>query len=186
MLFSEKLYTKKISARFLREFLKIVFAANLIAVFSHAKLFIPGNPVPFVFQSTVVLFLPFFMGRKASFAVLLFLFEGLMGFPVFAQGGGLAYLSGVTGGYLVGYFVAACGLGVWTEVFPVRKTSSILALLCFGQIVIYAFGVLHLSSFVGWGSSFSLGIFPFCLSDLGKIFLGILSLRKWLLPSPSI
>ncbi len=176
----EKLYEKKVRSSFWQEFIKIFLAANLVAISSHVKVFLPGNPVPFVIQTTLVLFLPFFLGRKAAFAVLLFLVEGLLGLPVFAKGGGLWYLSGATGGYLVGYFVASYILGVVVERKAIRKVFEVLGLLSLGQIIIYGFGVAHLSSFIGWGSAFYLGVLPFFLVDFAKIFLGVFALKRWL------
>ena len=63
-------------------------------------------------QTFVVLVLAIAYGpRLGTVTVALYLFEGAVGLPVFAKGGGLAYFSSPTGGYLIGFLVAAWTVG---------------------------------------------------------------------------
>ena len=65
-----------------------------------AKSKIPFYPVPMTMQTFVVLFLGMALGYRIAVAtVALYLFEGLIGIPVFATGGGLVYFTGPTTGY---------------------------------------------------------------------------------------
>ena len=106
-----------------------------------------------------------------------------MGCPIFAgEGGGIAYLLGPTGGYLIGYIVAAYVVGY---VFEKSKNKSFLDCfdsLLIGNFVIYFFGVLWLSNFVGIKKAIFLGFLPFIIIDILKIFmvLKLLSIVKWI------
>src|SRR5256885_9623717 len=87
-----------------------------LALTLSAKLQVPFYPVPMTMQSLVVLLIGLAFGwRLGTATVLLYLAEGLAGLPVFAgtpeKGIGLAYMMGPTGGYLVGFVLAAAFLG---------------------------------------------------------------------------
>ena len=90
--------------------LKNVFIALmgtiLLAVSSKIK--IPFYPVPMTMQTLVILFLGIALGWKLGTATIaLYLFEGIIGLPVFSgspeKGVGLVYFTGPTMGYLVGF-----------------------------------------------------------------------------------
>ena len=88
----------------------IVFIGSLALTFS-AKLRIPFYPVPMTMQTFVVLFLGISFGYKIGLAtVSLYLFEGIIGFPVFSnspeKGVGIIYFTGPTMGYLIGFLAA--------------------------------------------------------------------------------
>lgn len=181
MMYNESLTWKKQQEGLLWEFLKIFLGANLIAIFSHIKIFLPNNPIPIVFQTTVVLLLAVVMGRKAAFSVLLFLLEGAFGLPVFAKGGGLLYFTGATGGYLLGYFVAAYVVGIIMEVGARKTLKRAFYAMVVGKLIIFLFGVIHFSSFVGVKNAIWLGVVPFLGPDLLKIFfnIGLLKYIGW-------
>ena len=81
-----------------------------------AKIQVPFWPVPMTMQTFVVLVLGVAYGwRLAGATVLLYLAQGALGLPVFAAGGGLAYMAGPTGGYLVGFLLAAVAVGWLAE-----------------------------------------------------------------------
>mgnify|MGYP001355159018 CR=1 FL=1 len=93
--------------------LLIVFLGSVILTIS-AKIKIPFYPVPMTMQTFVVLLLGISFGYKIAIAsVALYLFEGIIGLPVFSnspeKGIGLVYFTGPTMGYLIG-FLSACFL----------------------------------------------------------------------------
>jgi biotin transport system substrate-specific component len=99
--------TKNISQT---KLIKIVFAIILgsIALTISAKIKIPFYPVPMTMQTFVVLFLGVSLGYKIGLASIgLYLFEGILGLPVFSnspeKGIGLVYFTGPTMGYLIGF-----------------------------------------------------------------------------------
>src|SRR5690349_16484491 len=93
----------------------IVVGGSLV-LWASAKLQVPFYPVPMTFQSLVVLAIGMAFGwRIGAATVALYLIEGAAGLPVFAgtpeRGIGLAYMVGPTGGYLLGYLLAATLVG---------------------------------------------------------------------------
>ena len=93
--------------------LLIIFIGSIILTIS-AKIKIPFYPVPMTMQTFIVLFLGISLGYKIAVAtVSLYLLEGILGLPVFSnspeRGIGLAYFTGPTMGYLIG-FLSACFL----------------------------------------------------------------------------
>ena len=105
--------TKNISQS---KIIKSLFAIVLgsIALTISAKIKIPFYPVPMTMQTFVVLFLGVSLGYKIGLlSVGLYLFEGILGLPVFSnspeKGVGLIYFTGPTMGYLIG-FLTACYL----------------------------------------------------------------------------
>ncbi|HFD16273.1 MAG TPA: biotin transporter BioY, partial [Rhodospirillales bacterium] len=103
----------------------------------------------------------------------LYLLEGIYGLPVFAgtpeRGLGLAYLLGPTGGYLVGFLLAA-GIAGWAAERRMSTVALLLALLV-ATAAIYLPGVAWLARFVGLDDAIAFGAAPFLLGDLVKLLL---------------
>ena len=95
---------------YIKNIILILFATLLLAVSS--KVQVPFWPVPMTMQTFIVFIIGMTYGWRLSlFALLAYLFEGAIGLPVFATGGGIAYLIGPTAGYLYGMIVAAVVMG---------------------------------------------------------------------------
>ena len=151
----------------------------LLAISSKVK--IPFYPVPMTMQTLVVLFLGITLGWKLGVAtVALYLFEGIIGLPVFSgtpeKGVGLIYFSGPTMGYLVGFLFTAYFAGL----FKFNKNLFIKFLqLIFSVSFIYIFGIVWLGTLIGWEKPlFQLGVQPFLLAELFKILIVLFSLSK--------
>jgi biotin transport system substrate-specific component len=141
-----------------------------------AKVQVPFYPVPMTMQTLVVLLLGMALGpRLGTAAVLLYLAEGAVGLPVFAgtpaRGIGIAYMLGPTGGYLLGFVIAA-GLTGWI-VERRRDWAGLAAAVIGGTMMIYVPGVLWLSGFVGMDQAVALGVLPFLFGDLAKAALAM-------------
>lgn len=153
----------------------LVLAGNLALIVS-AKLQVPFYPVPMTLQTMVVLLLGLTLGSRVAFAtVLLYLAEGAVGLPVFAgtpeKGLGLAYIAGPTGGYLVGFAIAAWLVG---RVVDWRQDAQAMALAALaGMTVIYGCGWLWLATLIGAEPAFVHGILPFIWGDLLKTVLAV-------------
>jgi biotin transport system substrate-specific component len=136
-----------------------------------AKVQVPFYPVPMTMQTLVVLLIGMGFGARLGVAtVVLYLVEGAAGLPVFAgtpeKGIGFAYMIGPTGGYLLGFALAAAIAG-W--IVERRRDGAGLALaVVAGSIAIYLPGVLWLAHFVGLGKALELGLVPFLGGDLLK------------------
>jgi biotin transport system substrate-specific component len=89
----------------------LLIAAGAIFIFLCAKVSvaIPGNPVPYTLQNFGVLVVGGALGlRRGGAAAVLYVLLGLVGLPFFAEGkGGIQVIWGATGGYIVGFVVAA-------------------------------------------------------------------------------
>jgi len=139
-----------------------------------AKIKIPFYPVPMTMQTFVVLLLGMTFGYKIGLlTVSLYLLEGIVGLPVFAnspeKGVGLIYFTGPTMGYLVGFLMAVSLAGY----FKYEKNYiDIFIKLLFAVTFIYIFGLLWLGYLIGWDKPiFKFGAQPFLLAELFKIIL---------------
>ena len=156
--------------------LKYVFLALIgsIVLAISSKIKIPFYPVPMTMQTLVVLIIGIGFGWKLGLATIsLYLFEGIVGLPVFAgtpeKGIGLIYFTGPTMGYLIGFLFAAFLSGVFK--YNDNIILNFLKLII-SVSVIYLFGILWLGNFIGWDKPiFSLGFKPFLLAELFKISL---------------
>lgn len=155
----------------------IVFVGSLLLALS-AKVQIPFWPVPMTLQTMVVLAAGMALGwRLAGATVLLYLAEGAMGLPVFAgtpeKGIGLAYMMGPTGGYLLGFLLAALLCGWLAGRGWDRHPLTALGAMLLGNAVIYASGLLWLGTLIGWDKPvLELGLYPFLAGDALKVALG--------------
>ena len=153
--------------------LALVFLSSIALTIS-AKLKIPFYPVPMTMQTFVVLFLGISFGYKIGLAtVSLYLFEGIIGIPVFSnspeKGVGLVYFTGPTMGYLIGFLTATFLAGYMN-----LKTNMFLIFikLILSVSTIYIFGVLWLGNLIGWDKPIiQLGVTPFILAELFKILI---------------
>jgi biotin transport system substrate-specific component len=165
--------TKNISqTSIIKSLLAIILGS--IALTISAKIKIPFYPVPMTMQTFVVLFLGISLGYKIGLASIgLYLFEGIIGLPVFSnspeKGVGLIYFTGPTMGYLIGFLSA---------VFLASKINNkdsfllILGKLVIATSTIYLFGLLWLGMLIGWDKPiFELGAKPFLLAEVFKIVL---------------
>jgi biotin transport system substrate-specific component len=146
-------------------------ASIIIALSALISFPLPFSPIPVAFHCHVVLLLACLLGSKrATLAVLTYLFQGAIGLPVFACGkAGILHLAGPTGGYLVGYLAAAFVTGYLMERTGSRTSSKVFGAMALGNLVIYLFGIPRLSCFIGWESAFLLGMLPFLVVDALKL-----------------
>ncbi len=155
--------------------LALVLTGSLL-LWASAKVHVPFWPVPMTLQTGVVLLLAMGLGRKLAIAtIVLYLAQGAMGLPVFSgtpeRGIGIAYMMGPTGGYMLGWLLAAAFLG-WVA----ERTRHVLPLLGAAVVAIglnYAPGLAWLSVFTGWQEVIALGAAPFILGDLVKAGLAV-------------
>ena len=133
---------------------KNVFIALIGTIFLaiSSKVKIPFYPVPMTMQTLVILLLGITLGWKLGVAtVALYLFEGIIGLPVFSgspeKGVGIIYFTGPTMGYLIGFLFTVYFAGKFKfngNLF--KKTFQLI----FSVSFIYIFGVLWLGTLIGW------------------------------------
>jgi len=132
---------------------------------------LPFSPVPVTAQTFGVLLIAMALGRaRGSAVVLAYLAEGAAGLPVFAGGkAGLAALAGPTGGYLIGFLVAAFVIGWLADRGWDKGYFKSVAAMTTGTILIFVCGLAQLALFVPPGSIFALGLYPFVPGAIVKI-----------------
>ena len=160
--------------------IKYIFIALLgsILLAVSSKIKIPFYPVPMTMQTLVVLFIGICFGWKLGVATIsLYLFEGIIGLPVFSgtpeKGLGLVYFTGPTMGYLVGFMVTAYLVGKFT--YSKNLILNFLKIV-FATSFIYILGMLWLGTLIGWEKPiFKLGAQPFLLAELFILDIGNLA-----------
>ena len=172
----------------------VAAGAGLVALAAQVRFNLPFTPVPITGQTFAVLLVGAALGTIRGFASLaLYLVAGIVGAPVFTGGeSGWDWMSGATGGYLVGFLVAATLTGWLAERRWDRRFSSAIAALLTGNVVIFAFGLVWLSRVAGTGleRTLELGLYPFVVGDLLKLYLagallpGAWRLVEWASPTP--
>ena len=159
----------------------LIILLGSIALTISAKIKIPFYPVPMTMQTLVVMFLGLSFGYRIGLAaVSLYLFEGIIGLPVFSnspeKGVGLIYFTGPTMGYLIG-FLSACYLASFIN--SKDNLLKIFIKLIISVSTIYLLGVFWLGTLIGWEKPiYSLGVAPFLLAELFKILLLTLIAKK--------
>ena len=147
-----------------------------------AKIQVPLPPVPVTMTTFAVLAIGMAYGwRLGAATILRYLAEGAAGLPVFAgtpeKGIGLAYMAGPTGGYLLGYVLAAAVCGWLAERGWDRSVITAGLAMLAGSIVMYLPGLLWLGILFGWDKPIlEWGLIPFIPGDLLKIALVAVSL----------
>ena len=158
----------------------IVLVGSIVLAIS-SKIKIPFYPVPMTMQTFVVIMIGVALGWKIGLATIsLYLFQGILGLPVFSgtpeKGIGLIYFTGPTMGYLVGFLVTVYFAGRF-------KYSNNIILnflkLMFATSFIYILGILWLGTLLGWDKPiFELGAQPFLLAELFKILLATVIINQ--------
>lgn len=149
--------------------LVMVIAGSLFIALA-AQIAVPMYPVPLTGQTLAILLIGITYGpRMAGSTVALYLFEGAMGLPVFANGAaGALYMFGPTGGYLAGFLMAAVTIGFLAERGMGRSIISTAVAMLIGTAVIYVFGVAWLSIMIGFEKAVIHGVMPFLYGDALK------------------
>ncbi len=157
----------------------VAIFTTLTTLGAFVRIPLPFTPVPLTLQTFFVLLGGAMLGGAAgSSSQSLYLILGASGLPVFAGArGGLSHLAGPTGGYLIGFVVAAYLVGKVVE----RKDSSIWLILAMlaGTGVIYLLGGLRLAHFlrIGIKETLYLGVIPFLPGDILK-FISVVLVYK--------
>jgi biotin transport system substrate-specific component len=164
----------------------VVAGALIVAVCAQVN--IPVQPVPFTGQSFGVLVVGGALGfRRGAMALLLYLVVGAAGVSVFTPGPtqGMARVLGPSGGYIVGFVVAAAVVGRLAELGWDRRIGGSLAMMTIGTAVIYAIGVPWLKVVLNlpWETAVAIGMTKFLLWDAAKLAIaaGIFPLAWWII-----
>lgn len=171
-----------------RNMILCAFFAALIAVGAFIRVPIPVVPftLQFLFTTLAGLLLG---GRLGSMSVLIYTAIGLLGVPVFAEGGGLAYVLKPSFGYILGFALGAYVTGVMANRIAIPSTRRLLGATFSGLAVVYACGLIYFYAMSNLYLGNPIGLWPlffygFVLAVPGDIALCLLStiLGKRLIP----
>jgi biotin transport system substrate-specific component len=155
---------------------------------------LPANPyVPITLQTFGVLLAGAALGFRRGVATTgLYLALGLIGLPVFAARAdghfasgteNWAAVSGATGGYIIGFIVAAAVVGRLAELGWDRRLGGAIAAMLVGSALIYVFGLpwLVFSAALSVNDTLLYGLYPFIPGDLLKLLAvaGVLPVAWW-------
>ena len=167
------------TAGWLRDAILIVLGALFVAALAQVKIALPFTPVPLTGQTFGVLLVGAVLGSKRGAASMaLYIALGALGLPVFAGGeSGIAYLSGATLGYLIGFVLAAYATGLLAERGLERNVRTSLIPFLIGTLIIYICGVTWLAILLGsFDKAIAAGLLPFLIGDAIKLIAASLAL----------
>ena len=179
-------FVKNIKHTKVIKFLFVALIGSIVLAIS-SKIKIPFYPVPMTMQTLVVLMIGVGFGWKLGLAtVSLYLFEGIIGLPVFSgtpeKGIGLIYFTGPTMGYLVGFLPAVFFAGLLKVNYKynlIHRFVLNFALYTFSVSFIYLFGLIWLANFVPVEKIWMVGAMPFLLAELLKISILTVFVTFW-------
>lgn len=150
----------------------VVGGAALTALAAQLQFSVPGNPVPFTFQTLAVLLTGAALGSvRGLLSMALYVVAGFA-LPIYSGGAhGISQLLGATGGYLVGFVVAAAVVGRLAELQFSSHFVKMLISSVAGTAIIYAIGVsvLTFTAMKGsWALGVQYGLTPFLFWDALK------------------
>ena len=161
----------------------VLFSTFLIAVLAQISVPVPFSPVPITGQTIGVVLVGSLLGsKKGAAAICLYIFEGVIGIPVFAQmKAGPHVLLGPTAGYIYGFIIAAYIAGFFSEKGLTKNPTQCFVSCFISTTIILLSGALYLSFFKGINDALILGFYPFLVGDVIKsaaAALLIISLRR--------
>ena len=165
------------------EKLRWMVLASLMAALTAvgAYLHVPLGPVPIVLTNLFVLLAGLILGSRWGLTSMgVYLMVGAIGMPVFAGGkGGVAYFLGPTGGYLLGFALAAWVVGLISERCHGNFAWEVVAVLS-GLISIYGVGVpwLKVVTELSWSKTLMVGLVPFLAGDVAKASVALVIARS--------
>ena len=165
------------SALRLKQAVLVVLGIVFLALAANIKVPVPGSPVLMNMGTFAVLTIGAAYGARLGLVTILgYMFIGALGFDVFqsstADLNGIAYMTGSTGGYLLGYVLATLTLGALAERGWDRSTLRMALAMLIGNALIYVPGLLWLGQLYGWDQPIlAWGLTPFLLGDALKLVL---------------
>lgn len=151
---------------------KIAYPAigiSLLIIASQISIKLPSTPVNLTLQTLIIPLLGLIFKGKNWLIICGYLFLGAIGLPVFSNfSGGISKLLGPSGGFLFGFLILAYIIGIFNK----NRFHFILGLLI-GNLLLYLCGILWLKLYLKLDifRALRLGLFPFLIGDIIKIFI---------------
>jgi biotin transport system substrate-specific component len=153
----------------------VTLGAALIAASAQVSIPLPFTPVPITGQTFAVLLVGASLGTvRGGSSALLYVLIGIAGAPVYADGAhGLAQITGASGGYLVGFVLAAAITGRLAERRWDRRFSSAIGAILTGNVIIFLTGLpwLAVALDTNLEKTLEYGLYPFIPGEILKLYL---------------
>jgi len=189
----ENIFDKIQSASTIEKVAMAFLMACLTGLLAQIVLPLPWTPVPITGQTMGVLFSGLFLGKRfGALSQVFYILGGIGGIAWFGEmTSGINVFLGSTGGYLIGFVIAAAFIGHMSEKYAhTRKFKKMFSLMLIANFAcIYIPGLIGLSIWMYFASGafpdiialLIMGLIPFLLGDLLKIG-GAAALSKVVLP----
>ncbi len=154
--------------------------AGFTGISAQLRIYLPFTPVPITGQVFAVLLSAVVLGRfYGGLSQVVYTAIGVMWIPWFApktgaaafSSGGWTVIFGATGGYIIGFIVAAFVVGWLTDSYAkARRIQALMPIFLLGIGIVYAFGAVWLSYVlnIGMQKAVVLGVVPFIAGDVAK------------------
>lgn len=172
-----------------------LFVAGIAALWISARTQIGTVPVPITLQMLVIMVIGAAYGPRLALATVAgYVALGVQGMPVFAgtpeKGIGLLYVTGPTGGYILGFMIAAYVVGTLAKAGWDRNPVSMAGAMAVGIVCVYVPGVLwlcagsnalfgftgsELFSGFGWANWYAYGVQTFIWVDALKLVVAVIA-----------
>lgn len=146
----------------------VVFFVLATALGAYVRIPVPGSPVPITLQTFFVLLAGAALGKRLGTI-------SQVAYIALASSLGLVSVLGPTGGYLIGFMIAAYAVGLVAGSGHCNLARAAAA-FSLGSVIIYGAGAawLVLAYKMTFANAFSLGVLPFIPGDLAKVMLAAL------------
>jgi len=161
----------------MRNAVRVIIYVSLIALSAQLTidLNLPNLIIPVSGQTLAILTgAVFFKPQESFIAIIIYCLLGIIGLPVFSDGGsGWAAFSGGSLGYFIGFVLAATFVGYMAEQGKAESVLQLLLITAFGTLIILCLGSLNLARAHGLMQGFEYGFTPFILGGIAKVIIGV-------------
>jgi biotin transport system substrate-specific component len=160
--------------------LLVLAGTGLVAGAAQISVKLPFTPVPITGQTFAVLLVGASLGAlRGTASLLLYLWLGVAGAPIYAHhDSGWNVITSASGGYIVGFVLAAAITGVLAERGWDKRLSSSIGAMLTGNVVVYLVGLPWLAVALNTNLEKTLeyGLYPFVPGDTFKLYLAAAAL----------
>lgn len=150
--------------------LLIMSGTIFLALFSQIKIILPFTPVPITGQTFAVGIIGLIYGKKLGpLTILNYILFGAIGIPVYSGFSAGFPIVLASGGYIIGWIFTTYICGYFAEKGCTKSFFKTSLVLFLGYAIMYMFGLLQLSFFVGKENVIAYGLTPFILGDIVKL-----------------
>jgi biotin transport system substrate-specific component len=161
-------------ANLITDMLLVLAGTGLVAAAAQISVKLPFTPVPVTGQTFAVVLVGASLGSlRGAASLMLYLWLGVAGAPIYAHhDSGWNVITSASGGYIVGFVLAAAVTGLLAERGWDRRFSSSVGAMLTGNVIIYLVGLPWLAVVLNTNLEKTLeyGLYPFVPGDIFKLY----------------